>query len=185
MLLAAHQRLIDASAISAEVAAARGYRSVTTKSDLKGLGFAPAQRRIPALLMPIYDCRGEIVTYHLRCDEPRVVKGRALKYETPKGSRMAVDVPPTGSRRIGGSGGAVVDHRGGAEGRCGCQRRSVLRGADGDMVLARHERRRREDAARGLRVDRAERPHGLCGVRLRRDPQAVGARGSESGSLRF
>ena len=93
-LLAHHQKLIDASAISREVAEARGYRSVTVKAELQALGFAPAQRRTPALLAPVFDYRGEVVTYHLRPDEPRILKERALKYETPAGSRMAVDVPP-------------------------------------------------------------------------------------------
>ncbi len=38
-LLLDHRRLIEESAISLEVAKARGYRSVRTKADLQRLGF--------------------------------------------------------------------------------------------------------------------------------------------------
>src|SRR4051794_23415447 len=103
-LLAQHKKLIDASAINDGVAEARGYRSVSTKSELRSLGFSDAQQRVPALLAPIFDVRGEIVSYHLRPDEPRVKDGRALKYETPRGSRMAVDVPPSIRAKLGDPG---------------------------------------------------------------------------------
>ena len=33
--------------------------------------------------------------YQTRADEPRIVNGEAVKYETPSGSRMALDVPPS------------------------------------------------------------------------------------------
>lgn len=39
-LLPQHAELIKHSAISPEVAAARGYRSVTTKAQLRQLGFS-------------------------------------------------------------------------------------------------------------------------------------------------
>jgi len=48
-LLPQHQALITASAISLEVASARGYRSVTSKTELAGLGFSKAQQRVRAL----------------------------------------------------------------------------------------------------------------------------------------
>src|SRR5439155_6512773 len=43
LLLPHHERLLTASAISPEVAAARGYRSVERTAELKGLGFAGSQ----------------------------------------------------------------------------------------------------------------------------------------------
>ena len=84
VLSAKHQALIDASAISKEVAAARGYRTITTKAELGRLGFTSRQQRVPALLLPIWGVAGEIVNYHLRPDEPRIGKnGKPLKYEFP------------------------------------------------------------------------------------------------------
>ncbi len=88
-----HQQLIDESAIAPEVASERGYRTITTKAELKRLGFADSQCRVPALLIPVFGVTGEIVTYQARPDMPRIKDGKALKYETPRGSRMALDVP--------------------------------------------------------------------------------------------
>src|SRR5947207_9679006 len=92
-LLPQHAELITASGISAEVAQERGYRSVSTKAELKELGFGEAQRRTPALLIPVNSVTGEIATYQIRPDVPRVKNGKSLKYETPAGTRMALDVP--------------------------------------------------------------------------------------------
>ena len=93
-LLPHHLRLIEASAISPAVARARGYRSITTSSALRKLGFSERQARAPALLIPVWGVHGEIVLYQARPDDPRMVDGKALKYETPAGARMALDVPP-------------------------------------------------------------------------------------------
>ncbi len=95
-LLSHHAELIAASAIAADVAEARGYRSVETKAELRRLGFVDSQCRVPALLIPIWDAWGEIATYQVRPDEPRIGKGgKPVKYETPKGTRMVLDVPPS------------------------------------------------------------------------------------------
>jgi len=88
-----HQALIDGSAISPEVASARGYYTETTKSKLRQLGFSELQARVPTLVIPVYGVSGEITTYQARPDQPRIKDGKALKYETPAGSRMALDVP--------------------------------------------------------------------------------------------
>ena len=87
-LLPQHAALLTASAIADEVAEARGYRSVQQKSRLIELGFAATQARVPALLIPIWNVQGEIALYQTRADEPRIVDGKAVKYETPRGSRM-------------------------------------------------------------------------------------------------
>ena len=50
-----HAALLEASAISPEVARERGYVSVDTKSRLEGAGFSPYQRRVPGLLIPVHD----------------------------------------------------------------------------------------------------------------------------------
>ncbi|CAN5587213.1 hypothetical protein BH23CHL5_BH23CHL5_23190 [soil metagenome] len=90
----AHRRMLEIeSGIAAAVIDARGYRTVTKAADLQKLGFTPAQRNVPALVIPVYDIHGELATYQARPEVPRIVKGKPLKYETPGGSRMALDVP--------------------------------------------------------------------------------------------
>jgi hypothetical protein len=100
-LLPQHQALIEESGISPEVALARGYRSITGKQELLDLGFSRAQCRVPALLLPVWTVHGEIGTYQLRPDAPRQRQGKDLKYETPAGSTMVVDVPPSVRDRLG------------------------------------------------------------------------------------
>jgi hypothetical protein len=82
------------------VAKARGYRSVDTKAELRRLGFGDAQARPPALVIPLHGVTGERVGYQLRPDEPRLVRGRLVKYETPRDQKMVLDVPPGARARI-------------------------------------------------------------------------------------
>lgn len=96
-----HAELLAASAISVEVAQARGYRTVRTKGELRTLGFAPSQCHVPALLVPVWGVTKQVVTHQLRPDQPRKKKGKPLKYETPAGSRMALDVPPPAFAYLG------------------------------------------------------------------------------------
>ena len=100
-LLPQHAALLTASAITDEIARARGYRSVEQKARLTELGFSSTQARVPALLIPIWDVRGEIALYQTRADEPRIRDGKAVKYETPAHSRMVLDVPPACRRHLG------------------------------------------------------------------------------------
>ncbi len=93
-LLPHHAALIERSGITPTVALARRYRSLTTKADAARLGFGASQRNVPALLIPVWNVAGELATYQLRPDTPRVKAGKSLKYETPFGSRMVLDVPP-------------------------------------------------------------------------------------------
>src|SRR5262245_33700663 len=93
-LLPQHKKLIEASAITSAVMKARGYRSVTTAAELKRLGFSDSQWRVPALLIPVFGVSGEIETYQARPDYPRIKNDKALKYETPAGSKIRLDVPP-------------------------------------------------------------------------------------------
>lgn len=91
----AHQAMLDQSAIRPDVAEARGYRTITSSAELRRLGFADYQARTPALLVPVHGVEGGIVLYQLRPDDPRLnERGKAIKYETPAGSRMRIDVPP-------------------------------------------------------------------------------------------
>ena len=93
-ILPDHLALITGSGIAPEVARARGYRSITKRSDLRRLGFGDNQCRVPALLIPIHGVGGDVVTYQIRPDDPRMRLGKAIKYETPAGTRMVLDLPP-------------------------------------------------------------------------------------------
>lgn len=95
MLLQQHKNQLFESAIASEVSHARGYRSVTIKADLSRLGFSRKQLSVPTLVTPVYNASGDIATYQSRPDNPRVGKnGKAVKYETPAGAQMVIDVHP-------------------------------------------------------------------------------------------
>jgi putative DNA primase/helicase len=96
-----HAALIAQSGISRDVAEARGYRTVTKKGELRDLGFSQSQARVPALLVPVHAVVGGVALYQIRPDAPRMKKGKTLKYETPLGARMALDVPPSARGQIG------------------------------------------------------------------------------------
>ncbi len=99
----AHRRMLfEGSGIKGRVAVKRGYRTVTSKAELERLGFGRSQRSVPALLMPIFGPAGGIVLYQSRPDEPRIGnRGKPVKYETPSGAGMALDVHPFCRERIG------------------------------------------------------------------------------------
>ena len=92
-----HQAMLRDSGISPEVAQQRGYRTVTSPTEIVQLGFADFQSRTPALLVPVHGlgCVAGAVRYQVRPDNPRLNnKGKQIKYETPLGARMTLDVPP-------------------------------------------------------------------------------------------
>jgi len=100
-LLPQHAAMLRDCGISAAVVVARGYRTATTKAEIRRLGFATSQCLAPALVVPIWNVTGEIAMYQIRPDRPRIVNGKPLKYETPKGARMVLDVPAASRGRIG------------------------------------------------------------------------------------
>ena len=89
-----HKSLSEGSGISEAVLCARGYRTIEKAAEMKRRGFSDAQARVPALLIPVYDTSGEMVLYQARPDTPRIKGGKPIKYETPRGSRMVLDVHP-------------------------------------------------------------------------------------------
>ena len=98
-ILPQHAKL---SAISPEVARARGYVSVDTKKRLENLGFERYQRSVPGLLIPAHRADGSIWGYQYRPDHPRVTKaGTVIKYETPKDQRNGIDIPPGARDQLG------------------------------------------------------------------------------------
>jgi hypothetical protein len=88
-----HAAKLAASAVSPEVARERGYVSADTKAQLERYGFSPAQRMVPALIIPLHGPSGQNGGYQLRPDSPRALKGRIVKYETRMGQPMQLDVP--------------------------------------------------------------------------------------------
>src|SRR5215216_2622811 len=98
-LLEHHRRLLEEdSGIAPDVVVERGYWTATTTSELAELGFSPAQRRVPALLLPKYCTAGVNGLHEIRPDKPRVQrregKERSLKYESAAKSRVMIDVHP-------------------------------------------------------------------------------------------
>ena len=94
-ILPRHAALLEASAISPEVARERGYVSADSKKQVERHGFPPWQCRT-GLLIPMRRADGSIWGYQLRADTPRVSRqtGKTFKYETPAGQRNGIDVPP-------------------------------------------------------------------------------------------
>jgi hypothetical protein len=93
-LLDQHAAKLAASAVSVAVAADRGYVSAERKAEMERHGFPAAQRRAPALVIPLHDVYGEVAGHQMRADDPRLLNGKPAKYETAAGGRALLDVPP-------------------------------------------------------------------------------------------
>ena len=95
-LLNDHLEHLKASAISLGVIRERGYRTVFGHKELADLNFSKAQQRHPGILIPLHGVEGDIVGHQFRPDHPRVdaKRGRNIKYETPAGGSIRLDVPP-------------------------------------------------------------------------------------------
>jgi hypothetical protein len=86
--------LLEESSISPEIVAKRGYETIRSRTKL--LDFKKYQRRAPGLLIPLFSPDGETTSCQLRPDEPRKdKKSKPLKYETPGGSKVILDVHPS------------------------------------------------------------------------------------------
>lgn len=111
MLLDQHRAMLhDGSGLPDEVIEARGYRTVSQAADLLNLGFAKRQCRtaqLPGLLIPIFGPDGLNGLFQYRPDNSRVTVQRnkpllpdgtrpnkVIKYETPEGAQLRLDVPP-------------------------------------------------------------------------------------------
>lgn len=97
-LSSAHQHEIyERSAISPSIAADRGYETVGPNEVPDA--FSKAQKG-DGLLIPIHNVFGEVAGYQLKRNEPREIRGKAIKYETPRGSSVIIDVPPKSREHI-------------------------------------------------------------------------------------
>jgi len=87
--------LLEDSGLSAEIIEARGYRTVEDSRELIELGFGEWQANVPGLLIPIHGPQGSVVAYSYRPDNPRLRRGKPVKYEWAKGVSPRLDVPPS------------------------------------------------------------------------------------------
>jgi Domain of unknown function (DUF3854) len=114
LLLPQHHEQLLASAISLEVAAARGYWSATTRRQLRDLGFSDKQQQVvrdparsldpaAALVVPLWWINpSEPVLFQVRPDKPwRAASGRPAKYLTPKDAGVKLDVHPSMREALG------------------------------------------------------------------------------------
>jgi hypothetical protein len=92
-----HRELEEGSAIDARIILERGYSSVSA-SEALALGFSKEQAR-DGLLIPFFTPAGE-VSSQLKPHEPRVIKGKAIKYETRAGHDIVLDVHPRNYWRL-------------------------------------------------------------------------------------
>lgn len=87
------------SAISEIRIRQRAYHSVA--ADQLPDAFADYQRR-PGLLIPLRSVRGEIESWQLKPDQPRIGKnGKPIKYETAANARQIIDCPPGALPHLG------------------------------------------------------------------------------------
>jgi putative DNA primase/helicase len=93
-----HLRMLrEESGISPEDILARGYSTASDPEQLRELGFAEYQLRVPALVIPVHGVKDGPLFYRARPDEPREYEnnpGKFVKYEQPAGTGVVLDVPP-------------------------------------------------------------------------------------------
>ena len=96
LLSSAHRKMLEEdSGLAPEVIAERGYYTATSAAHLATLHFAEYQRRVPALVLPVFDVHGQVALHQIRPDSPRKNKKRKpVKYETPAGAHLILDIHP-------------------------------------------------------------------------------------------
>ncbi|WP_025227805.1 phage/plasmid primase, P4 family [Fimbriimonas ginsengisoli] len=84
------------SGIPTELIEQRGYWTATKRVELERLGFGATQQSVPALVIP--QCSvgdGHVVRYIVRPDNPRMLSGKWVKYESPRGAAKTLDCHPS------------------------------------------------------------------------------------------
>lgn len=107
-LLADHA--LQLTEISSAVRNERGYRTEETPSVLASYGYCTKSGKPlgwvktagACLLLPVFNAAGEEFSVQVRPDNPRIKPdGKVIKYETPSGFKMCVDVHPRIRQQIG------------------------------------------------------------------------------------
>jgi hypothetical protein len=88
------QMLYGESGNSLDVVAERGYRTCQRR-DAFPPEFKRYQRRVPALVIPMYSPDALTTRHQIRPDKPRVRAGKIVKYETAGGLGSILDVHPS------------------------------------------------------------------------------------------
>lgn len=91
--------LLVGSGIDPQVVAERGYWTATRRDQLEGM--PRYQRRAPSLVMPMHSPDGRTVSLQTRPDNPRERNGKVVKYETPGGREVVLDVHPRNADKVG------------------------------------------------------------------------------------
>jgi len=93
-LLQKHFEQLLASSISIEVIKERGYKTVVGVAELEQLGFSKIQHHVSGILVPLFAPDSTPAGYQCRPDDPRInSKGKPIKYETPHGASLRIDMP--------------------------------------------------------------------------------------------
>ena len=93
-VLVADRKRLEASGIGDEAMNNRGYYTETNGQALRRLGYSRDQCQTPCLVIPGWGFKGKTRQYQIRPDRPRMRKGHVLKYESPAGSKLQLDIPP-------------------------------------------------------------------------------------------
>lgn len=99
-----YEELVISSAINPDVAAARGYRTLTAadSAELEDLGFqrylTQREDAYPGLLVPMHGADGEVRGHQFKPLVPRTRtktdgSPSPVKYESPRGAQLCLDVP--------------------------------------------------------------------------------------------
>ena len=101
-LSAAHQGELCASAIDQAVIDERGYRTLqrADQDELAALGIRARSTGFPGLLIPMYRRTGEQISAQFKPKTPIRVKGRSIKYLSPRGQTNRLDVHPRNHDQI-------------------------------------------------------------------------------------
>lgn len=92
-----HRDQLNASAVSPDVQAERGYRTIAGLDEWLSLGRTPISKQFVhiGLAFPVYRLGNkQPYIWVLRPDHPRSIKGKTIKYEWPKGVPPCFDVLP-------------------------------------------------------------------------------------------
>ena len=99
-LLRHHEASLREMGIDADTIKHRGYQSLKTPAELSAQGFKSHQGGLPALLIPVRGISERTAVSLIRPDTPRVLRGRTLEFEMPKGSRLMIDVPENSRAKL-------------------------------------------------------------------------------------
>jgi putative DNA primase/helicase len=84
-----HLEQLAASGITPEAASRNGIYSETNSRKIASiLGWKSASKLGTCLVFPVKDRDGQVVYHRVKPDSPRTIKGKPIKYESPKGSTL-------------------------------------------------------------------------------------------------